>query len=515
MNLRILKINLQRSFSFVVVTLLFVLNFYAQQITKGPYLLMPTDHEITIRWETDSKAGMNIIYGKKNRLNKSNKASLRGVKEGFYLYEITLENLQYCTNYYYQIKIKDIDTKTHQFKTNCSNKSTFSFVAMGDSRSNPDIFSKIIKNVVEDKPDMIISMGDLVETGGDFKQWDEFYFSIAKNLIDQVPLISTIGDHETNGDNGELFRHFMLTDETTDKQWFSYDYYNAHFISLDYRHANSEEMIEWFINDINKSKAKWKFVYFHRPVYNFGGHRSMWGQDVWAELFHKYKIDIVFAGHSHIYERFLPAVDKNVPNSWPVTYITTGGSGAGLYDVSKSDLLAVAESVNHYVDIKIDHHKLKLVAFRNDGSVLDLLEIEKKHQSHTKDYLDKAIDEKELKLESMFRKKISFTLDYIPFRNHAAPVDIVFKSPIDQDISFKVELLDESAENYKMESVSGVLKKFEILTFGINVFSKTTIKVGGWGSVDPDLRLKLTYRYKGKEYVIFGGAANYWPDIYE
>jgi len=509
------KINTpSQSIRFFIISLFIILNSNAQQVTKGPYLMVPSDHKMTIRWETDAKFEGNLIFGKKNKLNKSAATKLRGIKEGFYLYEATLENLHACSIYKYQIKINDSTPKIHHFKTNCSRKDVFSFVAMGDSRSNPKIFSKVIENVVKDRPDIIISMGDLVETGGDFDQWNEFYFSVAKDLIDQVPHISTLGDHETNGDNGILFDHFMGHGNNFEKQWFSFDYANAHFISLDYRHPDSKEMLKWFINDITKSKAKWKFVYFHRPVYNFGGHRSMWGQDSWAELFHKYKVDIVFAGHSHIYERFLPVVNKDVPNSWPVTYITTGGSGAGLYDVSKSDLLAVAESVNHYIDIKIDHDKLKLVAYRNDGSMLDHLEIIKKHQKHNKDYLDKSIDENGLKLESMFRKKISFTLDYIPFRNYAAPVEIEFKSPVDQDISFKVELLDNSTQNYKMEPVLGVLKKYESLTFKINVYSKTTIKVGGWGSVEPDLRLKLTYQYKGKEYIIFGGAANYWPDAY-
>jgi hypothetical protein len=514
MNSKRSNFRIQRGISSVVMTLVFFFSAYAQQITKGPYLMVPSDHKISIRFETDAKADAKIIYGKKNRRNSLGSVRLRGIKEGFYLYEATLENLHSCTTYNYQIKIKNISSETHHFTTNCPKKKTFSFAAMGDSRSNPQIFSKVIENVVKDKPDIIISMGDLVETGGNFKQWDKFYFSVAKDLIDHVPLISTLGDHERGGDNGVLFNHFMNQGNDPEKQWFSFDYANAHFISLDFRYPESKEMIDWFIKDISRSKAKWKFVYFHRPSYNFGGHRSMWGQEIWPELFHKYKVDIVFAGHSHIYERFLPVVDKNVKNSWPVTYITTGGSGAGLYDVSKSDLLAVAESVNHYVDVKIDHDKLNLVAYRNNGSVLDQLEIVKKHQKHTENYLDKAIDESELRLESMFRKNISFTLDYIPFKRYAAPVDIEFSSPFDQDISFKLELLDESAENYVMEPVSGVLKKHESLTFRINIYSKTEITVGGWGSIKPDLRLKLTCRYKGKEYVIYGGAANYWPDIY-
>jgi len=499
--------------SLFVIAFTFALTINAQQITKGPYLLVPTDKSVTIRWETDGNMKGNLIYGKKNKLNKSKIAKLRGIKEGFYLYEATLENLRSCTTYNYQIKYNKLGS-IHHFKTNCPNKDTFSFVAMGDSRSNPAIFSKILKNIEKDRPEIMISMGDLVETGGDFKQWDEFYFSIAGKLIDQVPLISTLGDHETNGDNGELFRHFMMKGESVDKQWFSFDYYNAHFISLDYRHADNKEMIEWFVNDISKSKAKWKFVYFHRPVYNFGGHRSRWGQEIWAELFHKYNVDIVFAGHSHIYERFFPVVNKKEVNSWPVTYITTGGSGAGLYDVGKSDFLAVAESVNHFVHLNIDKNTLQLFTYRNDGSLLDSLEIKKKNKTHSKEYLDLAIDEEVLKIQSMFIAGIKFTLDHIPFRRYGAPVNLKFNSISDKDIPFAMELTKESSKYYKMEPVSGVLKSHDAMNIKISIFSKTTVNVSGWGSITPHLRLKLTYVYKGKEYTITGGPANYWPDIY-
>jgi predicted phosphodiesterase len=58
------------------------------------------------------------------------------------------------------------------FKTYRNNQDRFTFVAMGDSRSNPDIFKKILDETVLENPDFIISMGDLVEGGG-INYWPE------------------------------------------------------------------------------------------------------------------------------------------------------------------------------------------------------------------------------------------------------------------------------------------------------------------------------------------------------
>ncbi len=89
-----------------------------------------------------------------------------------------------------------------------------------------------------EKPAFIISMGDLVEIGVNNNDWHEFYFPVVKDFVASIPLVSTLGDHETNGDNGELFRYFLRKDEPVDKQWFSFDFGNCHFISLDFRHPD-------------------------------------------------------------------------------------------------------------------------------------------------------------------------------------------------------------------------------------------------------------------------------------
>jgi predicted phosphodiesterase len=514
LNIKKTQMKMQK---ITIIFLLLVLpgfHVLSQHFTKQPYLLAPESNSVTVRWETDSETECKAAYGRKSSLNKTAPVVLRGEKNGFFLYEATIEGLRPCSSYGYRVSLPDEVSEIHHFKTVCRKTKGFRFVAMGDSRSNPGTFKKVMAGIERSEPDLIISMGDLVENGGNFDQWNKFYFSVVRNIVGDVPLVSTLGDHEGDSDNGELFRYYMLKDEPVDKQWFSFDFGNAHFISLDYRHPYDKEMIDWFIKDITASDADWNFVFMHRPVYDFGAHRSRWGQDVWSELFHEYKIDVVFAGHSHIYERFYPVLNADDKNNWPVTYITTGGGGAGLYDISSSEYLASAESVNHFIAVDVSSNELKLKTIDINGEVFDRLEIKQDKGRFADDYLKKAIDEKALKLQSMFLAGISFSLNYLPFKHHAAPVEIEFKSMVDEDVDYSIKLTPEAAENYEMEPVSGTLKKLGKSTVKLRVFSKSDMTITTWGEMTPDLTLELTYSYKGKKYTLKGGPAHYWPEIY-
>lgn len=486
----------------------------AQTITKGPYLIRPGYQNMIIRWEINDSVRCGVQYGTTPAVKHSAQAILRGVKNHGYLYEVTLSKLRPGTKYEYRVLLADSAAALHHFRTSRADEDSFNFVAMGDSRSNPDIFSGIVERVQKDNPAFIISMGDLVEKGGNYDQWGKFYFSETHDLTDHIPLVSTLGDHEGEGDDGELFRHFLLKEEPRRKQWFSFDYGTAHFISLDYRHADDREMINWFVKDISASNAQWKFVYFHRPVYNLGGHRSMWGRTAWPELFRRYKVDIVFAGHSHIYERFYPVRPEKEADSWPVTYITTGGAGAGLYDVSRSEYLAAAESVNHYIYLSIVQNVLQLRAIRNDGSVLDSLKMVKVHGRYSDDYLRQVKAQEGLNLQTMFMKAATFSFNYLPFEKYAAPVSLRLKSELDEDIPFTIRLSEESSKHYRMKPLSAILKGANTQSFVLEVYSKSAMTVSGWGDLRPSLRLKVTYRYKGKEITILGGPADYWPDVY-
>jgi len=487
----------------------------AQKITKGPYLANPGRSAISIRWETDKEAQSMVLFGKNRTLNKKSDAKLIGTKSGFYLYESQIRGLEPGTIYFYRVMCGNTKRKVTYFKTAPVKNSPFSFVAMGDSRSHPETFSTIMNQLNKFNPDLIISMGDLVGNGGKFKQWNSQYFDPAKCVIDHIPLISTLGDHEGDGDNGELFRYFFYPHMNVNRLWFSFDFGDAHFVSLDYRHPYDRNMIEWFKNDMIKTRAKWKFVYMHRPCYNMGGHRSTWGRSVWPELFRRFKIDIVFAGHSHQYERFFPLRPAFQPETWPVTYITTGGGGAGLYGIGQSDFLAAAESIHHFVYIKVNSDTLLLNTYSSNDSVFDNLLIIKHNERYTKQYLDLIKPQEQLDALTMFIHTISFSINEIPLEDHPANAIISLKSvPGTGDISFTISLSPESQKNYRMKPVSGILRKNKKLNIPVKIYSRGDMTISKWGEIKPDLRLEMVFNILGQKKKILGGRIEYWPDNY-
>jgi hypothetical protein len=113
--------------------------------------------------------------------------------------------------------------------------------------------------------------------------------------------------------------------------------------------------------------ATWRFVCFHHPGFNSANHHfSQQQMRLMADVFEAGKVDVVFSGHVHNYQRTFPlrfAADRGpdgkmaregdlVSGKWTldktfdgkadttpegVIYLVTGAGGAGLYDPEQQD----------------------------------------------------------------------------------------------------------------------------------------------------------------------------------
>ncbi|MCK5456099.1 MAG: hypothetical protein KAI45_03165, partial [Melioribacteraceae bacterium] len=230
----------------------------------------------------------------------------------------------------------------------------------------------------------------------------------------------------------------------------------------------------------------------------------------WPELFRENKIDIVFAGHSHLYERFYPLKPLSQPDSWAVTYITTGGAGASLYEAIQHSSLAYTKSINHFLKVEIDNNRIELKALGIDGKVLDSVSWSKNNGIIDSKYLGTVFPQEELDIINIFNGPISKRMEKLPMVE--VPYDPVLRfesTKINEDIEFTIRLAEESIGNYEMSPVSGILITGAELDVPLNIFGKSTLTVTKWGDVTPVLRLIAEYKTKTFEGKVIGKMLEY------
>ncbi len=215
---------------------------------------------------------------------------------------------------------------------------------------------------MDHKPAFIINTGDMVATPGDQQEWKKFW-EMSKPIT--VPYFLTVGNHDAHPKVPYSERMYKQeVDLPGNELYYSFTAGNALFIVLDSFIDDQEKRIigeqyKWLEDVLAKSDKKHKFVFLHHPLYIEAGKGRHSGdsldrypkeRDRLEALFAKSKVDAVFCGHEHFYQR------KTVDG---VTHIITGGGGAPLYEKDEEG------GFNHFVLVTVDKDKVH-------GTVIDL-----------------------------------------------------------------------------------------------------------------------------------------------
>jgi 3',5'-cyclic AMP phosphodiesterase CpdA len=93
------------------------------------------------------------------------------------------------------------------------------------------------------------------------------------------------------------------------------------FFALDSVNLDDEQLI-WFDRQLSESKAEWKIVFCHHPIYSSGRYElsSAARRATLEGVLIEHQVDVVFAGHEHVYERMAPQAG--------VMHFVEGASGA-------------------------------------------------------------------------------------------------------------------------------------------------------------------------------------------
>jgi hypothetical protein len=336
-----------------------------------------------------------------------------------WVFQVSLSGLRPGEVFTYRLHKDDKVVFTAEGRAPKGSGSAYRFVAFGDCGAGTPEQKLVAHQAYLAQPDFIMITGDIVYSRGRISEYRDKFWTVynadaASPLLGAPLLRSTLfvaapGNHDIatrdlekypdglayflywdqpkNGpaENGAGALCPPLTGPAANIQAFlaaaggtyprmanfSFEYANAHWLILDsnpYVDWNNRELRAWVERDlVSAQNATWRFVAFHHPGFNSAKtHFEAQQMRRLAEILEAGKVDVVFSGHVHNYQRsfplrFHPEHDRKgnvahagdrVPGQCTldtvydghthttphgVIYLITGAGGNKLYDPDQQD----------------------------------------------------------------------------------------------------------------------------------------------------------------------------------
>jgi len=152
--------------------------------------------------------------------------------------------------------------------------------------------------------DFALMLGDNLYGGESPRDYSKKFELPYKPLLDaKVKFYAALGNHDDP--NQRMYKQFNMNGE----RYYTFKpslTAGVRFFALDSNYMDPKQL-EWLEKELAASGSDWKIAFFHHPPYASGMHGSdeiLKGQ--LEPLFIKYKVNVVFTGHEHFYERIKP-----------------------------------------------------------------------------------------------------------------------------------------------------------------------------------------------------------------
>lgn len=296
-------------------------------LVRGPYLTVATSNSITIQWRSGTATNNEVKYGTTTALSNGTATNAMVSTE----HSVVLTGLEANTKYYYSIgqvgSVLQGDANNFFFTAPAVGSSVpVKFWVTGDfgngSAGQTAVRNSFSTYTAGQTVNGWLWLGDNAYSNGTDQEYQTKVFDVYNSQFKNIPVFPAPGNHDYGqagyqssaslGVNFPYFNIFALPSAAGTEKYYSTNYGNIHFISLDsygsYNNSSSA-MYNWLRNDLISNTQQWTVVYFHHAPYTKGSHNS----DTEIELIdmrqniipllESYGVDLVLAGHSHIYER--------------------------------------------------------------------------------------------------------------------------------------------------------------------------------------------------------------------
>ncbi len=312
----------------------------AVTFTRRVFLQNVTTNSIEFRWVTDTHEQLVVKYGTTTSYGAqvvSDTVSGTGGSNN----HAKITGLSANTKYFYQVTttggtaLTPAGDANHYFRTSPPVGSTapVTFAFWGDSGDSSSAQNDVAKWVFARKPDITFIAGDIAYGyTTDFNNNNGLYFNHysdatpGQNSMSFSPFYVTCGNHETSCSTVIADHSLPSGGSRAGQSTYSFDYGNVHFVALNsngsYSYPSDPQMA-WALNDLKSSSQPWKVIFWHHNGWSAGSHSTdQTRQDQIGRLAQDGGAQMVFWGHSHVYERW-----NRKAGFYPNTQFYTIGNG--------------------------------------------------------------------------------------------------------------------------------------------------------------------------------------------
>ncbi|KAL6875631.1 hypothetical protein ACP4OV_013144 [Aristida adscensionis] len=372
-------------------------------------------NEMLISWITDDRSSPSVVeYGTSPGEYTSSATGHHGTYQyssyvSGAIHHVTIGPLEPGTTYHYRCGLAGDEFSLRT----CPATLPVEFVVIGDVGRTGWTVSTLFQ-IAGGEHDAVLLPGDLSYADGHQERWDTFG-RLVQPLASRRPWMVTAGNHEREvtlrepgTDDGEHPAGFVAYDArwrmphaesgSLCNHYYSFDAAGGavHVVMLGtYAAATAEAVAEqraWLERDlaaVDRRRTPWLVALMHAPWYNTNrAHRG----DADAEgmrramerLLYDSRVDVVFAAHTHSYERFRGYMTNKADSQGPM-YITIGDAGnyrarEFISDHELADLSVFREASFGHGRLRILDEKSAVWTWhRNDGehaTVVDEVRLE-------------------------------------------------------------------------------------------------------------------------------------------
>jgi 3',5'-cyclic AMP phosphodiesterase CpdA len=352
------------------------------RIIEGPIVQLPATNGVTLVWYTTrpTECTLTVSAGDQQRKIPATSQARRHLAR--------VDGLEPGTAYTYSIAAgRRPLLEDAQFQTDRLPGQRYDFFLLGDSgrgtREQYSLAADMTRH--RPQPDFLVHTGDLVYSDGARHKYDERFFVPYRFLLRRVAFWPCLGNHDVDAAHEakayqevfELPQNGPAGLPADFNYWF--DYATSRVAVVDT--TASEEQLRtsvapWLQEVLADPAPEWRFVVLHHPPYTGGKYQpDERVQRTLVPVIDEARVDIVFSGHDHMYQRTHPLRGNAIgePGAGTV-YVITAAGGAALYEPSGPRPAFIA-TLDHehfsFTHVAIEEDTLTLRQVALGGSVLD------------------------------------------------------------------------------------------------------------------------------------------------